>query len=141
MKITKTHKNASVKSIVDGTLTIITEVPYGIYVYYNAAIKSIHDGTIVVEMDKPFTKSDLQTGMIIQYRNGRKRMFIDTINGGVFTYRNEYMSVKNYNEDLTNMSLCSDSEFDIVKVWRHPKDTMAIDQAIESPGELIWERR
>lgn len=141
MKITKTHKNASVKSIVDGTVTIITDDPCGIYVYYNAAIKSIQSGTIVVEMDKPFTKSDLQTGMIIQYRNGRKRMFIDTINGGVFTYRDEYMSVKNYNEDLICESLCASPEFDIVKVWRHPKDTMAIDKAIESPGELIWERK
>lgn len=141
MKITKTHKNASIKSVVDGVVTIITDAPYGIYVYYDAALKSIKDGTIVVEYDKPFTVSDLKTGMIVQYRNGNKRMFIDTIHGGVFTYRNDYMAVSSYNDDFNCISLGGDREFDIVKVWNHPKNTVAIDSAIEYPGELLWQRK
>ena len=87
---------------------------------------------------KPFTKSDLKDGMIVEYRNGHKRLYIN----GIFTaYDWGWISLDDFNDDLTYPT----SEFygdtlDVVKVYK--TNARLLKDMLNDPSrlELIWER-
>ena len=84
---------------------------------------------------KEFTKTDLKTGDIVQYRNGETRIVIREMN--IVIGNNVYNTLADYNEDLTHYW---DEGYDIVAVRRpnEAKDCQfrAFD---ESWGTLVYE--
>lgn len=86
--------------------------------------------------EKQFTKSDLKTGMWVEYRNGDKRMaVIDSINGDVFVSSEGYICIKDYNNNLTIETYQRD--LDVVKVFK-PKTFCSMYRG--DYLELIWQR-
>ena len=79
-----------------------------------------------------FSIEDLKDGMVIEYRNGKRRA---VLNQG-FCGLNEYGCFEGYNDDLT--CKCYD-KFDIVKVFEGK--CASIKSLLEYPGKLIWERK
>ena len=78
-----------------------------------------------------FTKSDLKNRMVVEYRNGERRMVVDNVLVGntLFGYLEEY------NDDLTNKEF---SILDIMKVY----DVICNLEALISPRclRLLWQR-
>lgn len=75
MKHKVTFENASVVSIINGVITLKTEM--GIVEYIDASLSSVRDGTIEIVVDKQkLEMSDLQTGMVVQYETGEYRLVI-----------------------------------------------------------------
>ena len=68
MKQILSFTNASVKSVVNGTVEIITE--QGDHVILKGSLLSVSNGNIEVEAVRELTMDDLQTGMVIQYATG-----------------------------------------------------------------------
>ena len=79
------------------------------------------------------TKADLKNGMVIEYRDGIKALLIND----VLMSRSGYMSLRQYNDDLTAVGseLC-----DIVKIYNTLGKTF--HTVFESPYlKLIWKRK
>lgn len=88
-------------------------------------------------MSKEFTKADLKSGMVVEYRNeslGRRVVIEDLLIGA-----DTYTDLKNYNHDLTNRARIAD--LDIVNVYKikqgYPFRSIMYDDNLE----LIWERK
>lgn len=83
-----------------------------------------------------FTKSDLKTGMLVQYRDGGVRMVVNDV---LLKY-DLFMRVSNYKEDL----LCKDDEsFDIMKVSKVLSNQNLIPQNWTEKvlnKNLLWQR-
>lgn len=85
-----------------------------------------------------FTKDDLKTGMIVEYKSGEKRLVIrdgiDILTSG----DDGWTSLDNYNETLES---CSGTTT-IVKVYEGYTTDKAgtVDSKLNYPGDLIWER-
>jgi hypothetical protein len=89
---------------------------------------------------KNFTKDDLKNRMIVEYRNGERRMVIDDILLG----DNDWCSLCQYSDDLICTSCrvgenCSD--YDIMKVFSeiysyNRMRTISIDNG----DKLLWQR-
>ena len=83
-----------------------------------------------------FTKDDLKTGMIVEYKSGEKRLVIrdgiDILTSG----DDGWTSLNNYDETLK--SVCCT----IVKVYEgYTTDKSGtVDSKLNYPGNLIWER-
>lgn len=87
---------------------------------------------------KEFTKSDLKNRMVVEYRNGYRRMVVDDVLVG----NTRYGDLKEYNDDLSynggyNGTL--DSELDIVKVYSEI-NVFGNKDDIRKLGTPIWER-
>lgn len=87
------------------------------------------------DWSKEFTKADLKTGDVVQYRNGNTRIVIREMN--IVIGNNVYNTLVDYNEDLTHYW---DERYDIVAV-RRPNEARdcqfrAFD---ESWGDLVYE--
>ena len=91
----------------------------------------------------PFTKSDLKTGMVVEYRNGSRRLVLRDYQG---TGKNlligdRWASFNFYNEDLTYDS--GDKNYDIVKVYA-AKDFCATLRLLDKECceyRVVWERK
>ena len=85
----------------------------------------------------PFTKSDLKDGMVVELRKGRKALFL---NNTFMTECNTWLSLKDYNENLTYSSQNStNSPYDICKVFN--SEAVIIDDIFKNNKlNLIWER-
>lgn len=82
---------------------------------------------------KQFTKEDLQSGMVVKLRNGRKYLVVEDLLIG----RDGFMRLYKYNDDLT---LNTGTEYDIVMVY---KKTDSWGEGFVSGlhhGNIIWER-
>lgn len=84
--------------------------------------------------EKKFTKSDLQDGDIVTYRDGRKRRkkedrFVDPKD------INTFMPLCNYTNDLKDNS--GDTEYDIVKVERPVKYKTVYERTEEEKKEIL----
>ena len=95
-----------------------------------------------------FSKSDLMSGMVVEYRNGKRRMVV--LGCAVNTNYDEYdilvgpagerfTWLDNFNDDLTHESK---EELDIVAVYTQPFDAdRAYDCDINGDAlDKIWER-
>lgn len=83
-------------------------------------------------------KSDLKSGMVVEYRDGRKRLVVnDDLIGD-----DGSLSLTYYNDDLKdNEYSVLDSDFDIIKVYRY-KDNRSLSYLLKDDNlELIWERK
>ena len=88
-----------------------------------------------------FTKDMLKTGMIIEYRNGWRRIVLkDTNNGDVFGGLNDtgYGDTKNWTEELK--SIYCDNSWDIMKVYQ-PIHVGHYLSTNNKDIKLIWERK
>ena len=84
---------------------------------------------------KEFTKSDLKNRMVVEYRNGYRRMVVDDRLAGI----NGSGHLDNFNEDLTAKGQTSVSrELDIVRVYNRI-DTLDEIRRVNSCNK-IWER-
>lgn len=85
------------------------------------------------DMKKEFTKSDLKDGMIIQFRNGEKMLWLYGNPVGIDMFFDKP------NEDLTNMLF---EDLDVVKVGYPNKSAKTIrNMLVMDFGEVIWERK
>ena len=84
-----------------------------------------------VEGMKEFTKSDLKNRMVVEYRNGDRRMVVDGILMGI----SGYGVLSRYNDVLINKN---NKDNDIVKVYRIVNTMNAMRFVDED--DLIWER-
>src|SRR5690606_23857980 len=78
-------------------------------------------------------KSDLKSGMIVEYRDGIKRLVVnnDLIGDG-------YLSLSYYNDDLKHDEY---SDLDIIKVYRYKRVRSFSYLLKDNNLELIWERK
>lgn len=83
------------------------------------------------DMKKEFTKADLKDGMVVEYRNGERRIVVDEVLYGLYGFA----SLKTHCNDLTY----SDSDLDIVKVYA--QKSASLNNLFKYPGEIIWERK
>lgn len=81
-----------------------------------------------------FNKSDLKNGMIIQYRNGKKRIVIDNCLCGIGDGDDGHMTnFKDYYDDVLRYDGSSGSTLDIVRVYDRNNCNLC------ECGELLWE--
>lgn len=80
---------------------------------------------------KPFTKSDLKDGMVVEFCNGFRRMFLVD----KFIGENGHMLLDHYNENLET----SDNDFTISKVYLTHSNTLK-NYFKDEYLELIWKR-
>jgi hypothetical protein len=85
-------------------------------------------------MSTEFTKDKLESGMVVEYRNGERRLVVNRLFIGEIAYG----SLGNFDENLKHK--CGNSELDIVKVYK------AYDNSFECMFKdynltLIWERK
>ena len=87
----------------------------------------------------PFTKADLEDGMIMKTRDGRYYMYFKKFNTGV-RYEG-FISIDEYNDDLTyDDDYSSNNMCDIVAVY-NPKNLTTLDfESQIKYANLIWER-
>lgn len=88
------------------------------------------------QLPLPFTKEDLEDGMIMKTRDGRYYMYLKKYNRGL---RHEgFISLDDYDDDLTCYKYISD--YDIVAVY-NPKDLTTLDFALwVMYHDPIWKR-
>lgn len=87
------------------------------------------------EMPKAFTKSDLKDGMVVEYRNGKKRIYIN----GFLLGLDGYLPLDDYSN---NLLIPEDYEgFDIYAVYQIVKGFNLSDILKKTKGlERIWIR-
>lgn len=83
------------------------------------------------DMEKEFTKADLKDGMVVEYRDGKRRI----VAGEVLYGLDGFTSLKTHCNDLTY----SDSDLDIVKVYA--QKAASLNSLFKYPGKIIWERQ
>jgi len=82
------------------------------------------------------TKSDLETGMVVENRNGNKALvLLDTQNGDILSGTNLWGSLENYNKNLEDKD--GDTDYDIVKIYQpqHNRSYYHLQDL-----DIIWER-
>lgn len=92
------------------------------------------------QLPLPFTKADLEDGMIMKTRDGRYYMYFKKFNTGV-RYEG-FISIDEYNDDLTYDDYYSYShdKYDIVAVYS-PKNLTTLDFELQIKYcNLIWKR-
>lgn len=80
---------------------------------------------------KKFTKSDLKDGMVVEYRNGKRRVVLNQCFCGIY----EFGYFTDYDDDL----ISEINTLDIVKVFEGR--CCSIESLLKTPGKLIWERK
>lgn len=101
----------------DKTITFNTEKPKG-----RDIISIISLEEFIMQPPLPFTKADLEDGMIMKTRDGRYYMYLKKYNRGL---RHEgFISLDDYDDDLTCYRYISN--YDIVAVY-NPKDLTTLD--------------
>ena len=88
-------------------------------------------------MQKEFTKSDLKSGMVVEYRCvalGRRLVVKDMLLGINGSY-----TLENYNDDLTDID--GDHELSIIRAYKI-KNVRNFEHILDDDNlELIWERK
>ena len=74
MKNIITFENASVVSVCNGEIIVMTES--GLVKYHNASLHAVCDGRIELIVERKLKMSDLETGMLVQYNTGEYRLVI-----------------------------------------------------------------
>ena len=83
-----------------------------------------------------FTKSDLKNGMVVEYRNGMKFLYMyEQLIG-----KDIYSNIALYKDNLLNLSNLSKSKLDIVKVYDVNWENVHFLEDIFNNLVTIWER-
>lgn len=85
-------------------------------------------------MNKNFTKSDLETGMIVETETGALLLVLN----GILVNDNSWLDLSHYNDDLTRYTWMCDSYRDIVKVYETNRSQTLDD--MRKNKKLIWDR-
>lgn len=86
---------------------------------------------------KQFTKEDLQSGMIVELRNGIKYLVVNNQETKFLLGINDYHLLDNYNNNLNSLV----KNFDIVKVYTH-RCTGSLKFILEhNKHKLIWQHK
>lgn len=90
-------------------------------------------------VDKEFTLDELKPGMVVEYRNGSKRLVVSINNRLHFISDYEHLdNIENiYNKDLTCIP---ERNFDIMKIYKVPKIAGLNYLLNINPKKLIWKR-
>lgn len=83
---------------------------------------------------KEFTKADLRNRMVVQYRNGERKLVVDNL----LMDRHESDMLIDYNDDLTFKD-CYRNEYDITRVYPEV-DTFEQMLTVEQKHKPIWQR-
>ncbi len=108
----------------------VVEKPADIYVWFEDELE------LVEEKEKPFTKADLKPGMIVEYRDGEKALYIN----GIFMSEGSWMNDTDYKEDLTYLRTKNNSRLDICKIYSS-KAFVSTKLFDSNCMELLWERK
>lgn len=93
------------------------------------------DAMLELVEEKQFTKANLKPGMVVEYRNGGRRLFMND----TFMGFDGWMPVDDYSNDLVE-TRCGDYDLDIVKVYT--TNAKMLDRAFKDDYlTLIWERK
>lgn len=141
MKQTFELTDVSISSIRDGEVTVIKN-NFGCsetLVFNNASVKSIVKGKAVIEVEVPFTKSDLEVGMIVQYHDGSKRMVLEADGEKFLSGVNGWQDLLSYNDDLTLRGPLP-QHLTIDKVYSMGSHRGTIEDMINDAQDLIWSR-
>lgn len=88
-----------------------------------------------------FTKADLKSGYLVEYRNGERRLVVETSDGGFVLLSGEcmiYNSSRSYNDELRYGCIALSN--DIMRVYGLPKRAENGSVLSTSGRELIWTR-
>jgi hypothetical protein len=99
----------------------------------------------IVKENEDMKKSDLKTGMVVEYRNGKRRMVLlnSTLASADLIGKDGHNSLSCYKEDLTNTHR-ERKETDIVKVYETNfafELKEFINEGTVTQMDLIWERK
>ncbi len=130
MKTIKTFNNASVVSVIDGRI-ILRVNDNEIHCFYDASIISIVDGEVKISVEKVFTDDMLEPGMVVEYRDGSKRLVLKIGGRLIFCKRDSWREASM----VDNLS----PELDVVKVY-HPHNARTINDLLNSPDNPIWSK-
>lgn len=86
---------------------------------------------------KSFTKNDLESGFILETRNGERFLYIeaDKIIG-----KNGHLDLSYYEDNLTHKGKIPNNEWDICKVLSSGSFTNGFNSMLDNSKEVIWER-
>lgn len=130
MSTIKVFNNASVVNVQNGRIILRTEDDK-IKAFDNASIVSIVNGTVKISVENViFTNDMLKPGMVVEYRNGNRRLVLEIGNRLVFC------GLKCWREATIKDSVTM--ELDVVKVF-HPKGQVTLEDLLKNPDHLIWE--
>lgn len=86
-----------------------------------------------------FTKSDLKPGMVVEYRNGDRRIILETEKELILSGNYGCSVLSSYSQNL--LKIGSNLNLDIVKVY-FIKDSKSLESILNlSNLKLIWERK
>jgi hypothetical protein len=128
MKTIKTFNNASVVSVVDGIITLRVN-DNEIHSFSDASIVSIVNGAVTIAVENVFTDDMLEPGMVVEYRDGRKRLVLKIGGQLMFCANDSWRIASMVDKDFP--------ELDVVKVFQ-PKDRRVINELLNNPDNLIW---
>ena len=88
--------------------------------------------------EKEMTKSELKTGMVVEYRDGEKRIVLrDTPIGDVLICKDRWNSLNSYTDDLRNTT--GAPHIDIIAVYT-PMEESQMEQENWNAQTCIWRR-
>lgn len=92
----------------------------------------VYDLELELVESKSFTKSDLKDGMVVEYRDGDRRIVLNN----KFVWRSGYLDFEDFNDDFVSRG----GSYKIVKVYISSATTLD-DWCNDHFLELIWERK
>lgn len=92
----------------------------------------VYDLELELVEAKPFTKADLKDGMVIEYRDGDRRIVLNN----KFVWRSGYLDFENFNDDF----VLKGGSYEIVKIYVSSATNLD-DWCNDRFLELIWERK
>lgn len=141
VEVTKLHADDHIKGVcVGGTGTVVYVYDIGCRVKFDkqdGTCPMAYDQLRKVEENKmEFSKKDLKSGMVVELRNGSKRLIIECDEGLICVEISNADFVSQYNKDLTHSV---HKHLDIQKVFDYP--TISINYMIGKNKKPIWERK
>lgn len=82
-----------------------------------------------------FTKDDLKTGMVVEYRNGIKHIVVK--DEGIIIATQGFDKISSFRDDLSD--ICDIRKYDIVKVYGQPNNKADYIN-LDAERKLIWQR-
>lgn len=117
-------------SVVDGRITLRVN-DNEIHCFYDASIISVVDGEVKISVEKVFTDDMLEPGMVVEYRDGSKRLVLK-IAGHLIFCKGDSWREASMVDDIS-------SALDVVKVYR-PQNARTINDLLNGPDNLIWSK-
>lgn len=102
--------------------------------FLNETFKGCNAHMVKIREKEKMKKNELKSGMIVEYRDGEKRLVIDNDLIG----DDGHSSLSNFNDDLKHILY---SDLDIIKVYKY-KYTYIFSELLKDDNlNLIWERK